>query len=69
VVESKPGGPPVVEEELIEFCREHLASYKKPTRVIEVEALPRTASGKAQKFVLVEEFGEVESAPAEAPGG
>jgi fatty-acyl-CoA synthase len=69
VVESKPGGPPVVEEELIEFCREHLASYKKPTRVIEVEALPRTASGKAQKFVLVEQFGEVESAPAEAPGG
>jgi fatty-acyl-CoA synthase len=62
VVEPKPGGPPVDEAELIEFCRERLASYKKPTRVVEIDALPRTASGKAQKFLLVERFSE----PAEA---
>jgi fatty-acyl-CoA synthase len=66
VVEPNPGGPPVEEEALIEFCREHLASYKKPTRVIEVSELPRTPSGKAQKFVLVERFAKLEAASAEA---
>jgi fatty-acyl-CoA synthase len=66
VVEPNPEGPPIDEAELIEFCRERLASYKKPTQVVEIDALPRTASGKAQKFLLVERFSEVDAAPAEA---
>jgi len=33
-------------EELVEHCRERMASYKKPERVFFVERLPRNASGK-----------------------
>jgi fatty-acyl-CoA synthase len=34
------------------FCRKHLASYKVPRVWRFVDALPQTASGKVQKFVL-----------------
>jgi fatty-acyl-CoA synthase len=44
------------EEELIAFCRERLAHFKCPTSVEVVEALPRTATGKLQKFVLRERY-------------
>ena len=33
-------------EELIEFCRERMASFKKPERVFFVQNLPRNAAGK-----------------------
>jgi acyl-CoA synthetase (AMP-forming)/AMP-acid ligase II len=33
-------------KELTEFCRERMASYKKPERIFFVEDLPRNASGK-----------------------
>jgi malonyl-CoA/methylmalonyl-CoA synthetase len=39
---------------LVEFCKERLASFKKPRRVVFVEALPRNALGKVQKHVLRE---------------
>ena len=39
-------------EELIAYCRERLASYKKPRRVVFVETLPRNALGKVQKHLL-----------------
>jgi long-chain acyl-CoA synthetase len=47
----KPGdeGTP---EEIIEFCRERLASYKKPSIVEFVEELPKNALGKVLKNVL-----------------
>ncbi len=38
--------------ELIAFCRERLPHFKAPTRVLFVDELPRTASGKIQKNVL-----------------
>lgn len=34
------------EEELLEHCREHLASYKVPRSIAFVESLPRTSTGK-----------------------
>lgn len=37
---------------LIAFCREKLAAYKAPTRIILVEEFPRTAAGKVQKHKL-----------------
>lgn len=40
--------------DIIAFCRERLASYKKPRQVIFVDALPRNALGKVQKPLLVE---------------
>jgi acyl-CoA synthetase (AMP-forming)/AMP-acid ligase II len=45
VVVLRPG-PPVGEQELIEFCKERLAGYKCPKRIEFWEALPRTAVGK-----------------------
>jgi len=44
------------ERELIDFCRERLAHFKCPTSVEFVEALPRTATGKLQKFKLREQY-------------
>ncbi len=40
------------EEELIAFLRERLAGYKIPRLYEFIDALPRTASGKVQKFKL-----------------
>ena len=42
---------------LIAFCREHLAHYKAPKAVF-FEELPRTSTGKVQKFVLRERMWE-----------
>jgi acyl-CoA synthetase (AMP-forming)/AMP-acid ligase II len=39
-------------EELIAFCRERIASYKKPKHVVVVDALPKNASGKVLKREL-----------------
>jgi fatty-acyl-CoA synthase len=46
-------GAKATEQELIEFCRKHIAHYKCPTQ-IEFCALPKTSTGKIQKFVLRE---------------
>jgi malonyl-CoA/methylmalonyl-CoA synthetase len=47
-----PRGEAPSPEALIDYCREHLASFKKPRRITFVEALPRNALGKVQKHVL-----------------
>ena len=39
--------------ELIDYCRQSLASYKTPKRVVFVESLPRNAMGKVQKAKLL----------------
>jgi acyl-CoA synthetase (AMP-forming)/AMP-acid ligase II len=49
-------GSEVSAEELIKHCRESLAGYKCPKQIAFVEALPRTATGKLQKFKLREEY-------------
>ena len=46
--------PPTLEE-ITEWCRERLASYKKPTGIRIVDALPRNASGKVRKVDLRQE--------------
>ena len=51
-VEVKPGAT-LSEQELIEHCRLHLARFKAPKRVVFGE-LPKTSTGKIQKFVLRE---------------
>ncbi|GCE09823.1 acyl-CoA synthetase [Dictyobacter aurantiacus] len=38
--------------DIISFCRQQLASYKKPRQIIIVDSLPRNALGKVQKHVL-----------------
>ncbi len=41
------------EDGLIAFCKEHMAGFKRPKRIVFTE-LPKTATGKIQKFVLRE---------------
>ena len=45
------------EAALIAACREQLAPYKAPKRIVFVEELPRNAMGKVQKNLLRERFG------------
>ena len=52
-VDLKPGTDEVDSATVIEFCREHLAHFKVPSAVI-FGSLPKTATGKIQKFVLRE---------------
>ena len=47
----KPGQT-ATEQELKDFARERLAHFKAPQRVTFVDELPKTATGKIQKFVL-----------------
>ncbi len=49
-------GTHATETELIAFCRGRLAHFKCPTSIELVEALPRTATGKLQKFKLREKY-------------
>ena len=51
-VELKPGASATAEE-LIAHCRQHLAGYKVP-RTLEFGELPKTSTGKIQKFMLRE---------------
>jgi acyl-CoA synthetase (AMP-forming)/AMP-acid ligase II len=48
-----PGAKPKPDE-IVAWCREHMANYKVPRRVEIVDALPMNAAGKVQKFVLRE---------------
>jgi len=41
-------------EEIIDLCKENLASYKKPRKVCFVAEIPRNASGKTLKYQLRE---------------
>ncbi len=50
-------GDKVTENEIIEHCKENLASYKKPKVVEFTDELPRNASGKVLKFKLRENTG------------
>ena len=50
-VTLKPGSPEVSDEEIIEWCRDRLAHFKCPRHVIFTD-LPRTSTGKVQKYLL-----------------
>jgi len=44
-------GAEVSEQEIIDFCRENMANFKAPKKVV-FGPLPKTSTGKIQKFVL-----------------
>jgi fatty-acyl-CoA synthase len=52
-VTPKPGAPQVTADDLIQWCRDHLAHFKCPRYVVFTE-LPKTSTGKIQKYVLRE---------------
>jgi acyl-CoA synthetase (AMP-forming)/AMP-acid ligase II len=57
IVVVRPGET-LTEEEVIEFCKEHLASYKKPRSVDFIDALPRNPAMKVLKTVLRQRYGK-----------
>ena len=52
-IELKDGAEAPSEAEIIEFCQANMARYKCPRHVRFVE-LPKTSTGKVQKFILRE---------------
>ena len=52
-VTLKPDAPEVAAADLIAWCRERMARFKAPKTIV-FGALPKTATGKIQKFVLRE---------------
>jgi fatty-acyl-CoA synthase len=58
-VELKPEAK-VTEKELIDHCRAHLARFKAPRAVV-FGVLPKTSTGKIQKFVLRQQARSVEA--------
>ena len=52
-VTLKPGAEGADEAQIIQWCRDHLAGFKVPKRVV-FGPLPKTSTGKIQKFMLRE---------------
>jgi acyl-coenzyme A synthetase/AMP-(fatty) acid ligase len=50
-------GAEATEEELREFAAKRLSPYKVPRRVLVLETLPRTASGKVSRLKMAEFLG------------
>jgi fatty-acyl-CoA synthase len=50
----KPGAGEVTEAEIVAYCRENMARYKVPKKIV-FGPLPKTSTGKIQKFVLREQ--------------
>jgi fatty-acyl-CoA synthase len=55
IIVKRPGED-LTEEEVVDFCKERMAGYKKPRYVDFVDSLPRTPSQKVQKFILREKY-------------
>ena len=57
-VALKPGGEPVSAEDIVAWCRADLAHYKVPRAVV-FGPLPKTSTGKIQKYKLRERAKEI----------
>jgi acyl-CoA synthetase (AMP-forming)/AMP-acid ligase II len=49
-------GTSAKESEILAFCRERLADFKRPKQVFITDAIPRTATGKIQRRVVAQAF-------------
>ncbi len=47
---------PVAEADLLAFCKERLAEFKRPKQIHITETIPRTATGKIQRRVVAQAF-------------
>ncbi|MBW1681875.1 MAG: AMP-dependent synthetase, partial [Deltaproteobacteria bacterium] len=57
IIVSKKGME-INEQEIIDFCKDRMAGYKKPTSVVFVESIPKTETGgKVSKWRLKEKYG------------
>jgi len=53
-------GVTLTKDEVIDHCRKMLASFKIP-KIIMFKELPKTSTGKIQKFILREEAGSIKA--------
>ena len=60
-------GRPAGEDELIEFCREGMESFKRPRKVVFVDAYPTTATGKIRRVELRARAATLLLEPAASP--
>ncbi len=51
-------GEKATEQEIIDYCKDKLAGFKRPRSVIFIDELPRTSTGKVQRKVLREIYGK-----------
>ncbi|KZD09778.1 acyl-CoA synthetase [Oceanibaculum pacificum] len=61
-VTLKPGAPLVGEAEVIDWCRQKLARFKVPKTIL-FGPLPKTSTGKIQKFVLRQQAEQLSTPP------
>jgi acyl-CoA synthetase (AMP-forming)/AMP-acid ligase II len=47
---------PVTEAEIMAFCKERLADFKRPRKIYITSAIPRTATGKIQRGAVAKSF-------------
>jgi fatty-acyl-CoA synthase len=60
-------GTQLSEQEVIDFCRGRIASFKMPRRIFFVDQFPLTGSGKIQKYLLRGEAERVVAAEVREP--
>ena len=56
VLRPVDAGATVTEAELLAFCKERLADFKRPKQIHITDAIPRTATGKIQRRVVAQVF-------------
>ena len=49
-------GASATESDILAYCRERLADFKRPKQIFITEAIPRTATGKIQRRVVAQAF-------------
>lgn len=57
----------VSEDDLVQWCRSGLAAFKRPRHVVFVQELPKTATGKMQRFKVRQLVADLGAADAAAP--
>lgn len=50
-VETNGNGEDLSEQEVVDWCKQHLAHFKVPRRIL-FEEIPKTSTGKIQKYIL-----------------
>jgi len=51
-------GETATEADIIDFCKDKLAGFKRPKDVVFIDELPRTSTGKVQRKVLRAKYGQ-----------
>jgi len=56
VLRADAGGAPPSEADLVAYCKERMAEFKRPKQIHITSAIPRTATGKIQRRVVAAAF-------------